>query len=239
MQLMTRWHRRRSPRLTPPDRFSVGLCSLFLHSRQIARAAIIVRPLTWQIYYASRSLFQSYQWPADYSLRQTKRARPPLITPRSNFEVSSYFDGRHQALIYSRRLHALATLSLSFRASLKSKKRHKKSRQWRLLDALALLKYGGYTCHQILLLIKAYRALISFIPTYIPTNSLVYSLNSGTFELYYNIHRNDCWFPFSEPPSNTPPYSCVNIQNFSQIRANRLQLSVLIERNTMFRQQTP
>jgi putative transposase len=44
--MITRRHQRRSPRLTPLDRFLLGFWSLFLNSRQIARAAVIVRPST-------------------------------------------------------------------------------------------------------------------------------------------------------------------------------------------------
>jgi putative transposase len=44
--MITRRHQRRSPRLTPLDRFLLGFWSLFLNSRQIAHAAVIVRPST-------------------------------------------------------------------------------------------------------------------------------------------------------------------------------------------------
>jgi putative transposase len=44
--MITRRYQRRSPRLTPLDRFLLGFWSLFLNSRQIIRAAVIVRPST-------------------------------------------------------------------------------------------------------------------------------------------------------------------------------------------------
>ncbi len=44
--MITRRHQRRSPRLTPLDQFLLGFWSLYLSSRQIVRAAVIVRPST-------------------------------------------------------------------------------------------------------------------------------------------------------------------------------------------------
>lgn len=69
--MITRRHQRRSPRLTPFDRFSLGFWSLFLNPRQIIRAAIIVRPSTLLKFHA---LLKNRKYRLLYS--SIKRSKP-------------------------------------------------------------------------------------------------------------------------------------------------------------------
>jgi putative transposase len=71
--LITRRHQRRSPRLTPLDRFLLGFWSLFLNSRQIIRAAVIVRPSTLLTFHA---LLKKGKYRLLYSLNMKSKPRP-------------------------------------------------------------------------------------------------------------------------------------------------------------------